>query len=512
MKNTLLLGSLLLLSASAQAQLKLGLNPLTIDPSSILELEAPNKALYHTRVSLTSTTDVTTVPNPKAGMEVYNTNGSITGTNANGAGLYYYDGNNWVSENATASLGGLAWKLLGNAGTIDGTNFLGTTDAKPMNIRINNTKAGRLETNAMGGNTSWGYQSLSLNTPSVGTGHGEYNTAVGGFALNVNTTGGRNSALGYDALGANTTGDSNAAFGFGALQVNTTGNNNTGTGAYSLNHNTIGAFNTAVGYEALHMNVIDSGGTAVGAYALYYNMGGKLNVAMGMGTMFVNTTGSFNTAIGTGALRLNVNGMANTVLGASSGLLNTTGSNNTYVGAQADGTAPGLNWSGTFGSNGKVTVNNAVTIGATDPISGSTATPARTQSVFMGVNVTDPTQRIDFRNGHLRNRQDIAPNPSIVSSTSNGITTVTLSTGASDVRGEIICGGANNSNGWTQIHIDFVYTCTNSPIVMVTPSSLTASYYNTYVSASTTGFDVYFRAPLPGLSTSSPTFTYMVIE
>jgi hypothetical protein len=509
MKNALLIGSLVLLSASAQAQLKLGQNPTVIDPAAILQLDSAHLALYHTRVSLLSTTDMTTVPSPKAGMEVYNINPAMAG--GTGTGLYYYNGSAWVSENSAATTTGLAWLLLGNAGTVDGVNFLGTTDAQPLNIRIANTKAGRLETSAMGGNTSWGFQTLTANTPMLGTGQGEFNTAVGGFALQVNTTGGRNSAFGYDALGANTTGDSNAAFGFGALQVNTTGFNNTATGAYSLNHNLTGKYNTAVGYEALHMQTADSGNTAVGAYALYNNKGGRVNVGMGLWTLFSNTIGQFNTAIGSGAMIANVTGTANTTLGLASGALNVTGNNNTFIGfgANSQATSPtGLNWSGTIGSLGQVTTNNAFTIGATDAAS----TPARTQSVFVGINVTDPTQRIDFRNGHLRNRQDVKPIITLNTSASYGITTVALTTGSSDVRGQIICAGANNTNGFTEVNVAFVYTCTNNPIVVVTPANLIAAYYNTYVQSTTTGFTLFFRAPLPGLSPSSPNFNYMIME
>lgn len=38
-----------------------------------------------------------------------------------------------------------AWALLGNASTVDGTNFIGTTDNIPFNIRVNNQKAGRID-------------------------------------------------------------------------------------------------------------------------------------------------------------------------------------------------------------------------------------------------------------------------------------------------------------------------------------------------------------------------------
>jgi len=42
--------------------------------------------------------------------------------------------------------GSSGWGLLGNAGTVDGTNFIGTTDDNPLNFRVNNEKAGRVDT------------------------------------------------------------------------------------------------------------------------------------------------------------------------------------------------------------------------------------------------------------------------------------------------------------------------------------------------------------------------------
>src|SRR2546425_13048962 len=98
-KQLLLTASLLTLGMAANAQVKIGTNPGTIDPSSVLELEGTNKAFYLNRVSLTSIGDIVTVPNPKAGMEVYNTNAAIAG--GTGAGIYYFNGAVWVSTNAS---------------------------------------------------------------------------------------------------------------------------------------------------------------------------------------------------------------------------------------------------------------------------------------------------------------------------------------------------------------------------------------------------------------------------
>ncbi|WP_400074135.1 hypothetical protein [Zobellia russellii] len=68
----------------AQAQVKIGDNPQTIDPASILELESSDKVLVITRVdSLQMTTIV-----PNRGALVYNTTADC---------VYYYDGAAWIS-------------------------------------------------------------------------------------------------------------------------------------------------------------------------------------------------------------------------------------------------------------------------------------------------------------------------------------------------------------------------------------------------------------------------------
>jgi trimeric autotransporter adhesin len=48
--------------------------------------------------------------------------------------------------------GSNAWRLLGNAETNPATHFLGTTDNKPLNFRVNNQRVLRLEPNAVSPN------------------------------------------------------------------------------------------------------------------------------------------------------------------------------------------------------------------------------------------------------------------------------------------------------------------------------------------------------------------------
>lgn len=44
-----------------------------------------------------------------------------------------------------AAAGGGGWGLTGNAGTVDGTNFIGTTDAQPLEIKVDNRRVVRYE-------------------------------------------------------------------------------------------------------------------------------------------------------------------------------------------------------------------------------------------------------------------------------------------------------------------------------------------------------------------------------
>lgn len=83
---------------SANAQLKVGNNPTTIDPSAVLEVESTNKGFLPPRVALASLTDVTTIPSPATGLLVYN-NG--TGTLST-PGYYYWNGTSWAAIGSTS--------------------------------------------------------------------------------------------------------------------------------------------------------------------------------------------------------------------------------------------------------------------------------------------------------------------------------------------------------------------------------------------------------------------------
>lgn len=107
----------------------------------------------------------------------------------------------WVTQQQSTN----AWLTLGNTGTVEGTNFLGTTDFANLEFRVNNTRAFKifpdtgLAPRIIGGNQSnsapndgdticGGGKPLFLNTISLGDG---FNFIGGGYAnlLATSTTG-----------------------------------------------------------------------------------------------------------------------------------------------------------------------------------------------------------------------------------------------------------------------------------------------------------------------------------
>lgn len=99
MKKSLFTSCLLAASfVTAQAQIKIGDNPTTINANSVLELESNNKGFVPARVALTATN----VSAPLSatlltGTLVYNTATAGSGSTAVSPGYYYWDGVRWVT-------------------------------------------------------------------------------------------------------------------------------------------------------------------------------------------------------------------------------------------------------------------------------------------------------------------------------------------------------------------------------------------------------------------------------
>ena len=268
------------------------------------------------------------------------------------------------------------WNINGNSATVDGLNFIGTTDNVPFNIRVNNQKAGRIDN--MLNNAFFGYVAGNSNTT------GFVNTAIGGNALRNNTTGEENTAIGGHALYSNTIGQQNTVAGAFAMQFNTTGSVNTAIGQAALNLNTSGSYNSALGFQTLLFNTTGTHNTASGYLSMNENTTGSQNAGYGSYALNSNITGFENTAVGYLALTNTTISSGNTALGANAGdYLVDNGSNNTFLGYNASALIPGLNNTTTLGYNAKVSINNAIVIGGTAG-----------DAVTVGVGTTAPHSRM----------------------------------------------------------------------------------------------------------------------
>ncbi|TAL61993.1 MAG: hypothetical protein EPN85_03540, partial [Bacteroidetes bacterium] len=303
--------------------------------SALLDVDAGpgnNKGMLIPRVALTITTNNAPIgAGVVTSLLVYNT----ATINDVTPGYYYWDGTKWVRFNTG---GGSGWLLLGNTGTVDGTDFLGTADDKPLNFRVFNQKAGRIETDNALGNVFLGYRAGNASAVNG------LNTAIGSTALQNNTSGTGNVAIGLQSLVFNTTGGQNVAVGWNALFSNQTGSDNVAIGTEALDGNTT-AGNVAIGRGALRQNFTGSSNTAIGSNALYGNGRASRNIAIGSSALFLQSYGvavwnSDNVAIGYQSLYSNQpvstsTGDANVAIGNSALYCNTTGRRNVAIGERA---------------------------------------------------------------------------------------------------------------------------------------------------------------------------------
>ncbi|UPT71102.1 MAG: hypothetical protein M0D53_01400 [Flavobacterium sp. JAD_PAG50586_2] len=212
---------------------QVGIGTTNPDPSSILELSSSSKGFLMTRVALQSTTDATTVLAPATGLLVYNT----AAQNDILPGFYYWDSSWKPLQSSSGS--GTSWLLSGN--TVSNSHFLGSVNYAPLNLKVNNTLAGRIHPN---GGIALGINAAANDSNSVAIGSGATATAnVDATALGLAAVAGgyRSTAIGYSAnASSNNTlaaGYSASASGFQSLAL--------GMNASATQNNT-----SAVGYTA----------------------------------------------------------------------------------------------------------------------------------------------------------------------------------------------------------------------------------------------------------------------
>jgi hypothetical protein len=199
------------------------------------------------------------------------------------------------------------WKLGGNAGTTPGPNFLGTTDNKPLELRVNGSRVLRLEPD--------------LTSPNL----------IGGLSDNGNPTG--NGAIGITIGGGGESGFQNYAtddfgtVGGGAGNVAGDIDANPGTAQFAtvaggFSNNATGDRSSIGGgrfnFTSGQYSVIAGGdGNTAGGGSSSSVLGGGGNTASGIRSTV--TGGAFNMATGTDAFV--GNGISNTASGDQSAVL-----------------------------------------------------------------------------------------------------------------------------------------------------------------------------------------------
>ncbi|MEQ1734396.1 MAG: tail fiber protein, partial [Bacteroidia bacterium] len=291
----------------------------------------------------------------------------------------------WINA-STLPAPSSAWNILGNAGTVAGTNFIGTTDNVDFVTRTNNTEKIRVTSagdvgigtatptagiklhvydgNAKIGKTPivsgtnithdallasnsgynlirlaynnsydggyWGNLYFGPSGPTTATVNSGFNVAVGSRNLIALTTGSNNLAFGWGCLADNTTGGGNVAIGGqSALTKNTSGFRNVALGVSALYNNTVGNDNVAIGSQAaINIVNISNPNIAIGAQSLTggdplpANNTASNNVVVGYQAMY-GTTGTPST------------GLQNVAVGNQALSKNTSGTSNVSIGYQS---------------------------------------------------------------------------------------------------------------------------------------------------------------------------------
>lgn len=176
-----------------------------------------------------------------------------------------------------------AWNLLGNSGTDQTVNFVGTLDTQGIQFRTNNNIAGLIENSeplapvfarGTGGKSvflgSHAGESTNLNGEQHSTFIGTY---AGRFAKSTaNTFVGFHAGLLHTYGGA--FGGRNVAFGNWAFNAGYKAYDNTAIGTFALNNIWEGVSNTALGRDAAKSLTYGNGIHAIGSYALLNNSTG----------------------------------------------------------------------------------------------------------------------------------------------------------------------------------------------------------------------------------------------
>ena len=111
---------------------QIGINTISPDPSSILDIDSSDKGLLIPRVSISDLGSISPITGGSSeGLLVYNTNATT------GKGFLFWTGTSWQSISG-------GWKTSGNSETDDTCNFIGTTNDNDLVFKTNDIENMRL--------------------------------------------------------------------------------------------------------------------------------------------------------------------------------------------------------------------------------------------------------------------------------------------------------------------------------------------------------------------------------
>ncbi|MEQ1734451.1 MAG: hypothetical protein ABL940_12315, partial [Bacteroidia bacterium] len=125
----------------------------TTTPTAKLDVVSATAGVLLPRLALTATNVAAPVIAPATSTLIYNTATAGVAPFNVLPGYYYWNGTLWI--NLSGGTGGNNWGLLGNAGTLASTNFIGTTDDVNLVFKRNKIQSGLIDSALA--NTAFGY-------------------------------------------------------------------------------------------------------------------------------------------------------------------------------------------------------------------------------------------------------------------------------------------------------------------------------------------------------------------
>ncbi|MBW7935882.1 MAG: hypothetical protein H3C71_01630 [Flavobacteriales bacterium] len=239
-KTCITIFSVLTLALQYTAQ-NVGINATGSAPNTAagLDVDYTDKGMLIPRVSIANINSIAPITGGSpTSLLVYNTNGTT------GLGYHYWDGSKWVR--IFDSNNGKFWSLAGNAGTVPGTDYIGTSDAQHLVFKTTNVERVRI---LSGGNVLVNHNTAVLSSAAL-------ESAMGGsFSVGIYGVGNGGTA---SIFAENQSGNADALYAFNTA-ANGTGNgtaiwatsNQTGWPAVAVGLRSTSAYsNTAISSHA----------------------------------------------------------------------------------------------------------------------------------------------------------------------------------------------------------------------------------------------------------------------